>query len=89
FVVHLVVRYARSPWRSVPPGPRNLPIFGNAFLFSNKSWMFRQDCKQRGDMMYLNAFDQPILILQSFKAAFELLEKRANTSSDRPRFIVA
>ncbi len=39
--------------------------------------------------MYLNAFGQPIVILQSLKAAFELLDKRANISSDRPRYIVA
>lgn len=52
--------------------------------------MFRQDCKRRfGDLMYLNAFGQPIVVLQSLKAAFELLDKRANISSDRPRYIVA
>ncbi|KAH9041418.1 cytochrome P450 [Lactarius hengduanensis] len=107
YVVLLAVRFVRSPWRSVPPGPRGLPIIGHAHLFRDKSWMFRQDCKQRfgasdlffprglvtggtpGDMMYLNAFGQPIVILQSLKAAFELLDKRANISSDRPRYIVA
>ncbi|KAH9012295.1 cytochrome P450 [Lactarius pseudohatsudake] len=88
-VVLLAVRYARSPWRSLPPGPRGLPIIGHAHLFRDKSWMYRQDCKRFGDMMYLNAFGQPVLVLQSLKAAFELLEKRANISSDRPRFIVA
>ncbi|KAH9001032.1 cytochrome P450 [Lactarius akahatsu] len=90
YVVLLAVRYVRSPWRSVPPGPRGLPIIGHAHLFRDKSWMFRQDSKQRfGDMMYLNAFGQPIIILQSLKAAFELLDKRANISFDRPRYIVA
>ncbi|KAI9446203.1 cytochrome P450 [Lactarius indigo] len=90
FVVLLAVHYARSPWHSVSSGPRGLPIIGHAHLFSDKSWMFRQDCRQRfGDMMYLNAFGQPILILQSLKPAFELLDKRANISSDRPRYIVA
>ncbi|KAH8995439.1 cytochrome P450 [Lactarius akahatsu] len=89
FVVLFAVRYARSPWRSLPPGPRGLPIIGHAHLFRDKSWMYRQDCKRFGDMMYLNAFGKPVLVLQSLKAAFELLEKRANISSDRPRFIVA
>ena len=39
--------------------------------------------------MYLNALGQPILILHSLKAAFELLDRRANIYSDRPRLIVA
>ncbi|SRR6266404_7524828 len=112
FVVLLAVRYAKSPWRNVPPGPKGLPIIGHAHLFSDKTWMFQQNCKQRfggsdffvprgisrglamligdtsGDFIYLNAFGQPILILQSLKPAFELLDKRANISSDRPRYIV-
>jgi hypothetical protein len=41
------------------------------------------------DMMYLNALGQPILILNSLKSATELLERRANISSDRPRLIMA
>jgi hypothetical protein len=39
--------------------------------------------------MYLNVLGQPILVLHSLKAAFELLDRRANIYSDRPRMIVA
>jgi hypothetical protein len=39
--------------------------------------------------MYLNALGQPIIILHSLKAAFDLLDRRANIYSDRPRFIFA
>jgi hypothetical protein len=39
--------------------------------------------------MYLNALGQPIIVLHSLKAAFELLDRRANIYSDRPRFVVA
>jgi hypothetical protein len=39
--------------------------------------------------MYLNALGQPIIVLNSLKAAFELLDRRANIYSDRPHFIVA
>ena len=69
-IVILLAQYIRSPWRKVPPGPKGLPILGNAHI------------------MYLNALGQPIVILHSLKAAFELLDRRANTYSDRPRFIV-
>ena len=39
--------------------------------------------------MYLNVLGQPILVINSLKAAFELLDRRANIYSDRPRYIVA
>jgi hypothetical protein len=39
--------------------------------------------------MYLNALGQPIIVLHSLKAAFDLLDRRANINSDRPRFIFA
>ena len=39
--------------------------------------------------MYLSALGQPILVIHSLKTAFELLDRRANIYSDRPRSIVA
>ncbi|KAI0277783.1 cytochrome P450 [Russula brevipes] len=86
----LAVRYATSPWRKVPPGPRGLPFLGNSPELQDKRWMFQKECKRKFEhIMYLNALGQPIVVLNSFKAAFELLDRRANIYSDRPRFIVA
>ena len=38
--------------------------------------------------MYLNALGQPMIVFNSLKPAFELLDRRANIYSDRPRIIV-
>ena len=46
-VILLVVQYVRSPWRKVPPGPKGLPILGNAFQLHNKGWMFESECKRQ------------------------------------------
>jgi len=39
--------------------------------------------------MYLDAAGQPIIVLNSLKSNFELLERRAINYSDRPRLIMA
>ncbi|KAH9990618.1 cytochrome P450 [Russula vinacea] len=55
----------------------------------DRGWMFEGECKQKFEhIMYLNAFGQPIIVLHSLKAAFELFDRRANIYSDRPRFVV-
>ena len=38
-----------------------------------------------GDIVYLTVFGQPILLLGSYRAAHELLEKRSANYSDRPQ----
>jgi hypothetical protein len=42
-----------------------------------------------GEVMYLNAAGQPVIVLNSIKSTFDLLERRANNYSDRPRLIMA
>ena len=46
-IVILLAQYIRSPWRKVPPGPKGLPILGNALQFRNKDWMYKKECKQK------------------------------------------
>jgi hypothetical protein len=39
--------------------------------------------------MYLDGAGQPIVVCNSLKSAYELLERRSGNYSDRPRFIMA
>ena len=39
--------------------------------------------------MYLNALGQPMIVINSLNTASELLDRRTNIYSDRPRLIVA
>jgi hypothetical protein len=109
-IIVLAARYAKSPWRRVPLGPRGIPLLGNALELRDKAWLLGRDCKNAyrvfplvlgpgnpisyrdytpGDMLYLNAFGQPVVVINSLKVVTELLDRRANIYSDRPRLIVA
>ena len=43
----------------------------------------------KGEVTYLNVFGQPTLVVDSYDAAFFLLENRSSNTSDRPRLVMA
>ena len=44
--------------------------------------------RELGDVVYVQIFGQPMVILDSLQAARDLLEKRSSIYSDRPRFVL-
>ncbi|KIK64984.1 hypothetical protein GYMLUDRAFT_160389 [Collybiopsis luxurians FD-317 M1] len=92
--VVIAVCYAlyQSPRKRLrtPPGPQPTFIIGNILQVPQRSpeEKFTQWSDEYGDVVYLKILRQPILILNSFEAASDLLEKRSAIYSDRPEFIL-
>ena len=45
-------------------------------------------CGFKGDVAYLEALGQPMIVLNSYTAIHDLFVKRSSVCSDRPRFPV-
>ncbi|KAN0125502.1 cytochrome P450 [Russula decolorans] len=69
-----------------PPRPPSWPIIGNFFdMPKDEPWIAYTDMsKKYGDIVYLRALSKAIVVLSSFSAIKDLLEKRGEYYSDRP-----
>jgi hypothetical protein len=92
-LVALAVEWARVLWlrRKLPPGPFPFPVIGNHFQTpSVKPWITWEKWVEyyKSPMLTLWIGRHPRIILSDAWVASELLEKRSDIFSSRPRFIV-
>ncbi|KZP27823.1 cytochrome P450 [Athelia psychrophila] len=75
-----------------PPGPKGWPLIGNLFDApkAGSEWVdYHEMCKKyNSDVVYMKILGQSILVLDSLEAITELLDKRSNIYSSRPRFVM-
>ncbi|KAH9987346.1 cytochrome P450 [Russula vinacea] len=68
---------------------RGYPILGNLLEMTAGQWLkFAGWHKKYGDLIYLNAAGQPIVVINSRKAAIELLDRRGAIYLDKPRNVI-
>ncbi|KAI0768206.1 cytochrome P450 [Trametes elegans] len=87
--VLLARQHARR--RNMPPGPRGLPFIGNKHQVPPvKPWRkFAEWNRQYGPVVSFHLGSTPVIVLGTAQAAWDLLEKRSDIYSSRPRFVVA
>ncbi|KAI0275201.1 cytochrome P450 [Gloeopeniophorella convolvens] len=87
FTVAYVIRNRKHTDRQLPPGPKGWPIIGNLLdMPKSQEWItFQQWSKDyESDIVHVNVVGTDIVILNSARAANELLDKRSAIYSDRP-----
>ncbi|TEB29677.1 O-methylsterigmatocystin oxidoreductase [Coprinellus micaceus] len=87
----IIASRRRNPRRlPLPPGPRGWPIVGNSYQIpKTRPWeAYHSFCQEYGDLVYLNAMGQGILIVGSKRRAVDLFENRSTNYSDRPTIAV-
>ncbi|KAL1873218.1 hypothetical protein Daus18300_004038 [Diaporthe australafricana] len=76
--------------RKLPPGPFPLPVIGNHYRIPYvQPWIkFEEWSRQYGDpMITIWLGSRPVIVLNDAWTASDLLEKRADVYSSRPRFV--
>ncbi|TDL26384.1 cytochrome P450 [Rickenella mellea] len=75
----------------LPPGPRRRALIGNLFdIPRQKAWHKFAEWKQQfGEMVYVEALGNGILLLNTIELVNEMLQKRSSIYSDRPTFVMA
>ncbi|KAL2419798.1 Cytochrome P450 monooxygenase 58 [Exophiala dermatitidis] len=77
-------------WKRMPPGPRPLPFIGNRLDVPKKyPWIkFEEWARTYGPIITVWFGRRPTVIISDPDVAVDLLEKRSNKYSSRPRFVV-
>ncbi|KAF7375538.1 putative monooxygenase [Mycena sanguinolenta] len=75
---------------NLPPGPRRWPLIGSVLEIPQTcQWVtFSKWAKTYGNIVYVDALGQPIIVINSAKVANDLLDKRGSIYSDRPRLMM-
>ncbi|BEJ14865.1 hypothetical protein CspHIS471_0406320 [Cutaneotrichosporon sp. HIS471] len=88
-LITLLLRVGRRDPR-LPPGPPTTPVLGNLTTIPPRyaHLYFLKLSKQYGDVISLKLFNSNMVVLNSAKAIFELLDKRSSSFNDRaPMYI--
>ncbi|KAI0760157.1 O-methylsterigmatocystin oxidoreductase [Fomes fomentarius] len=91
FVYIWMRKLSRRSTLPLPPGPRGLPIVGNLLDMPQTDVARRLHSlsEKYGDLVYMNTFGRPMIVIGSYDAAVALLDGRSINTSERPGLVMA
>ncbi|KAF9483153.1 cytochrome P450 [Pholiota conissans] len=89
-MLRLLTKLATNKNRKYLPGPPRLPLIGNLLQMpATDAWETYLKWRDTyGDAIYLEVLGAPVVVLNTYQACIDLLEKRSDIYSDRPRNVV-
>ena len=88
-LVAIYLWFRRRQHSRLPPGPPRLPIVGNLHQAPKEAvWVtYQKWVEQYGPLVYLNFGGTNVLLIGDHEVAKDLLDKKANIYSSRPRMV--
>ncbi|KAJ6443854.1 O-methylsterigmatocystin oxidoreductase [Purpureocillium lavendulum] len=83
--------WRRRPSLPLPPGPPGEPVLGHLRVvpaYGPEYTYMRWSREYGSDVLFLRVLGQPVVVLNSVRAAVDLLDKRGANYCDRPRFVL-
>ncbi|THG93655.1 hypothetical protein EW026_g7640 [Hermanssonia centrifuga] len=77
---------ARRLRKLMPPGPPGLPLLGNILQIPTKDvwWKFLEWSQEYGPIFSLDFAGKPVVVLNTYETATDLLDRRSGIYADRP-----
>ncbi|KAJ6528847.1 cytochrome P450 [Mycena capillaripes] len=87
-VIVLSIFHRRQQQSLLPPGPPGDPVIGHLLRMpsTDSALVLHQWSQTYGPVMHLKVLERSMIILDTYKTAVDLLDKRGLIYSDRPKF---
>ncbi len=89
YILNCWIKISKNKNLSLPPGPKGYPVIGNVYQTPQRyPWLAYAEWKEKyGSVSSFTVMGKTTIVLNSLKAAQDLLDHRSSNFSSRPRMV--